>query len=293
MLVTPKEMVVGAVALGALGVMALPISAVAAAPARHLAAGLTGSGKLIRFYLDDAKDARTIGLPVGLSKDTKLVGIDFRVQDGRLYGLGNKGGIYTIKLTKSAPPVKKVSQLSLALDGTSFDIDFNPAANRLRVISNTGQNLRHNIDDPAGAPAKGVTVADATLAYPAVGADEATTGTGVTAAGYTNNDLSPDTATTVFGVDTNLNQLVLQSPANAGLLAATGRLRVDPGTPAGLDVFSDLNRGVTVSNTFWATLQVGGKAGLYRLNPLTGQAGRVGIFPATKQVIDIAVDLDK
>ena len=30
------------------------------------------------------------------SPDTALVGIDFRVQDGQLYGVGNGGGIYTI-----------------------------------------------------------------------------------------------------------------------------------------------------------------------------------------------------
>jgi hypothetical protein len=40
----------------------------------------------------------------------------------------------------------------VALQGTRFGVDFNPAANRLRVISDLGQNLRHNIDDPA-APA--------------------------------------------------------------------------------------------------------------------------------------------
>ena len=28
--------------------------------------------------------------------DTMLVGIDFRVQDGNLYGVGNGGGIYTL-----------------------------------------------------------------------------------------------------------------------------------------------------------------------------------------------------
>ena len=33
----------------------------------------------------------------GLSgNDTALVGIDFRVQDGKLYGVGNGGGVYTI-----------------------------------------------------------------------------------------------------------------------------------------------------------------------------------------------------
>ncbi len=83
----------------------------------------------------------------GLKKDTRPVGIDFRVQNTKLYGVGDKGGIYTLN-TRNAKAAK-VSQLTVALAGTFFGVDFNPAANRLRVISDTGQNLRHNIDDPA------------------------------------------------------------------------------------------------------------------------------------------------
>ncbi|MFB7032705.1 MULTISPECIES: DUF4394 domain-containing protein [unclassified Streptomyces] len=52
----------------------------------------------------------------------------------------------------------------MALKGTHFGVDFNPAANRLRVISDTGQNLRHNIDDPA---APKTTTADGALTNPA------------------------------------------------------------------------------------------------------------------------------
>jgi hypothetical protein len=86
------------------------------------------------------------------------------LQDGKLYGVGDRGGIYTIS-TRNASAVK-VSQLTVALNGRFFGVDFNPAANRLRVISDTGQNLRHHIDDPAGAPPAGTTATDGTLTYP-------------------------------------------------------------------------------------------------------------------------------
>ena len=39
------------------------------------------------------------------------------------------------------------SRLNVALEGTSFGVDFNPTVDRLRVISDTGQNLRVNVDD--------------------------------------------------------------------------------------------------------------------------------------------------
>ena len=77
-------------------------------------------------------------------KDTGLVGIDFRVQDGKLYGVGDGGGIYTID-TKTAE-AKRVSFLTETLNGKFFGVDFNPAADRLRIISDTGQNLAHNLN---------------------------------------------------------------------------------------------------------------------------------------------------
>jgi hypothetical protein len=36
-----------------------------------------------------------------------------------------------------------VTRLTVGLDDTRFGIDFNPAANALRIVSDTGQNLRH------------------------------------------------------------------------------------------------------------------------------------------------------
>ncbi|WP_414721340.1 DUF4394 domain-containing protein [Streptomyces ossamyceticus] len=39
------------------------------------------------------------------------------------------------------------------LRGRSYGVDFDPAADRLRVISDIGQNLRPHLDDPQRAPA--------------------------------------------------------------------------------------------------------------------------------------------
>lgn len=109
------------------------------------AIGLTADQRLVAFGVDRPAGTSAIGKVAGLRGDTKIVGIDFRVQNGKLYGVGDKGGIYTLG-TSDAQAVK-VSQLTVALSGKRFGVDFNPAANRLRVISDTGQNLRHNIDD--------------------------------------------------------------------------------------------------------------------------------------------------
>ncbi|MGW5360656.1 DUF4394 domain-containing protein [Actinopolymorpha pittospori] len=235
---------------------------------------------------DDPKDGGKDGVDGKRSEDKKLVGIDFRVQNDKLYGVGDQGGIYILS-TRDAS-AKKVSQLTVDLDGKFFGVDFNPAANRLRVISDTGQNLRHNIDDPAGAPAAGTTATDDRLTTPP--ATAATTG--VTAAAYTNNDLDPATATTLFDINTESDQLVVQSPANAGLLAAVGALGVDAGIQAGFDIYSKLRDDRTVDNKGFAVLQVGSRSKVFKIDLLTGEAERLGSFRHLK-VVDLALPLDQ
>ena len=104
--------------------------------------GLAGKGtRLISFSTDEPGKRRAIGRITGLSGgDTRLVGIDFRVQDGLLYGVGDEGGVYRFD---RGPRATRLSNPALPLDdSTSFGVDFNPAANALRVISAQGQNLR-------------------------------------------------------------------------------------------------------------------------------------------------------
>ncbi|MGW1927093.1 DUF4394 domain-containing protein, partial [Streptomyces massasporeus] len=164
----------------------------------------------------------------------------------------------------------KVSQLTVALAGSAFGVDFNPAANRLRVISDTGQNLRHNIDD-AAAPL--TTTVDGTLTNPTM---PPSTAMGVTGAAYTNNDLNAATATTLFDLDTMADRISLQSPANAGTLAPTGNLGVDAARDAGFDISYDPATGM---NHGFATIAAGGSYRLHSVDLLTGRATSRGAFP--------------
>ncbi|UBU17727.1 DUF4394 domain-containing protein [Nonomuraea gerenzanensis] len=251
--------------------------------------GLTTMGELVTFDAGNPKSVNRVGKISGLKGDMKVVGIDYRVQNGKLYAVGDKGGVYTVDGKAKAT---KVSQLTVALNGQAFGVDFNPAANRLRVISDSGQNLRHNLDDQNGAPAAGQTATDGPLTSPPVPpATAGATALGVTGAGYTNNDLDATTATTLFDVDTTADQVSAQSPANAGNLAPTGKLGVDAAADAGFDVHSQLKKGVTVANTGYATLRVDGAYRFYTVNVLTGAATAVGTFPPGRQVSDIAVQL--
>jgi Domain of unknown function (DUF4394) len=251
--------------------------------------GLTTDGRLVSFDADRPAQTRTIGKVKDLVGDMSLVGVDHRVQDGKLYGVGDAGGIYTLS-TRDARATK-VGQLTVALNGTSFGVDFNPAANRLRVVSNTGQNLRHNLDDATATapPLAGMTVMDGNLTVPPA----TTPAMGIAAAAYTNNDLDPNTATTLFDLDTAADQIVVQSPANGGQLAATGKLLVDADPVAGFDIYSRQAVGTTQGNRGFATISVLGRYGFHQVDLLTGRATRVGSFRASTQVADIAIPLDQ
>ena len=99
------------------------------------------------------------------------------------------------------------------------------------MISDNGQNLRVNVDT-------GATLVDGTLssAPPAPAA-------GVTGAAYTNNDADPNTGTTLFDLDSMLDQTVIQSPANSGQLVPTGKLGVDSASAIGFDITATCGRG--------------------------------------------------
>ena len=237
--------------------------------------GLTADQWLVTFRECRPSQLSKVANVIGFqTPDTALVGIDFRVQDGKLYGVGNGGGIYTIDPNTAV--ATKVSQLTTSLDGTNFGVDFNPSADRLRIISDAGQNLRHNVN------AGGVTLVDGLLNYTA-----GITAPGVTGAAYTNNDLDPTTATTLFDIDTTLNQVVIQSPPNSGSLVATGQLTVDPDAPIGFDIFTTREEGVAIDNNGFASLIVGGVSGFYRVNVLTGEASLIDSL--SERLIDIAI----
>ena len=176
--------------------------------------GLVADGSLVCFEDDRPSRVDPIGTVTGLVQDTSLVGIDYRPADNLLYGVGNAGGVYTIDASNAVATL--VSRINQPLQGTSFGVDFNPAVDRLRTISDAGQNLRTNVAD-------GTTNVDGTLNIP--GTPPVSPALGVTAAAYTNNDADPNTVTTLFDIDTTNDNVVVQAPANAGSLSPTGKLR--------------------------------------------------------------------
>ena len=242
------------------------------------AAGLTSGGKKITtFELIDGTAEKAVKLD-GLMGDSRLVGIDYRVfgGDDSLYGVGDRGGIYEVDPVSGE--VDRVAALTVALEGTSFGVDFNPVANALRIISNTGQNLRQPFANIIlDAPAAPTTV-DGDLSI------GATTANGVTGAAYTNNDANPATGTELYDIDTERDQLVLQAPPNSGTLVARGPLGASTSDVVGFDIYTEGTRNVSI-----AVLTVDGERGLYSINLMSGAATRIAGTNLTRGVSDIAI----
>ncbi len=254
---------------------------------------LTDTGQLACIEGADTDATKVIGTLTGLEANETLVGIDYRSPfkdaagvsnnvpvEGTLYGLGNLGGLYSIN--PSTAVATKKAQLSVALAGTAFGIDFNPTVDRLRVVSNTGQNLRVNVDT-------GAALVDGGLV------SGGTTATGVAAVAYTNVDSDPATGTTLFDIDVNSDQLLVQNPPNDGVLVGIGApLGIDATGPVGFDLYSsvkDIGGGVLTTTDLagYATVATAAGRSLYQVTPFSGRLVNLGALGLP--VRDIAIPL--
>jgi hypothetical protein len=210
-------------------------------------------------------------LVTGLMNREQLAGLDFRPENGRLYAMTNFGGVYEVNpATGAANRVAGIPAIS-AVPGR-FGFDFNPVADRLRIVSSDDRNFRINVDD-------GSVVLDHPLAYspndPNAGAHP-----NVVAAAYTNNSAGA-LQTILFGIDSGLDVLVRQDPPNAGVLHTIGGLGIDVAavSAVGFDIAGGgAISGSANATTVLAALQLHGERAskLFRINLVTGAATLIG-----------------
>ncbi|WP_373546797.1 DUF4394 domain-containing protein [Chamaesiphon sp.] len=225
--------------------------------------GLTGGNTLVFF--DSATPGSTTTRSV--TGADGLLGIDYRPADGQLYGITN-ASVFTID--PSSGNATFFNSISPTFNGgTTSGVDFNPAADALRITGANGQNFRI----PGGG--SGTTMVDGTIAYATTDTNAGVSPT-ITASAYTNSFAgAPAGRTTqLFDIDSNLDVLVLQNPANSGTLATIGSLGVNVGTVGGFDIFSP-SSGVNIA--FAAFAPSGSTAAsLYTIDLSSGAATSLG-----------------
>ncbi|HEX8323279.1 MAG TPA: DUF4394 domain-containing protein [Tepidisphaeraceae bacterium] len=234
--------------------------------------GLTSDNTLFNFDSATPNDIDNGAFITGLNATETVIGIDFRPSNGQLYGLTNQNRIFTIGTTPSVNfgTATFVSTLSAPLNGTSFGIDFNPVPNLLRVISDADQNLRVNVDT-------GATTVDGPITY------GTNVNPNIVGAAYSNN-VAGATSTTLYTIDSFLNQLNTQNPPNNGTQVPVGSLTVDTTNLVGFDISG-------VTGTAYASLQPagGGFSQLYSINLVNGIAQNANVIGGGLFVRDISV----
>ena len=230
--------------------------------------GLTADNRLVK--IDTATMAASA--PMAISGAEKVIGIDVRPADGKLYGLTAGGQLVTIDHASGAATAGSMLSEKVVL-GPRPVVDFNPVADRLRVIAADGVSLRIDV-------ATGATTVDKPLNYDSADAN-AGKKPAVAAGAYTNS-LKGAKGTELFHVDGGTGALVLQSPPNDGVLKTRGMV----GVAAPADVVMDIASDGEGKNTAW--LVANGM--LFTIDLATGKATQVGAIKGMAgALVDIAV----
>ncbi|WP_026910702.1 DUF4394 domain-containing protein [Patulibacter minatonensis] len=278
----PKHLRRAALAGGLLAGLAVPSAAFAADPA-STAVVLTTDNKISTFETAFPTEATAPVAVTGLVGTDRLVGIDVRPQNGQLYGVAANAAddtirVYTISArTAIATPLGTPIPAAATLDATKFGVDFNPAVDRLRVVSDSGLNLR--ID-----PNTGVLVAADTAINPV--------DSKVDAAAYTSNQQNA-AVTTLYTLSGANNRLYIQTGTdgtpspNDGEQTASRSLKVngieaDFGAAGGFDIAPGVaavanNGDVPTGGAGYAAFKVGTLNFLVKIDLFTGNTTPVGL----------------
>jgi hypothetical protein len=213
------------------------------------------SNNLLSFNISAPNKINSDKTITGLQTGEAILAIDIRPATGQLYGLGSTSRLYMIDKTTAVATVVGTSAFTPVLSGATFGFDFNPSADRIRVVSNTRQNLRLNPETGAVAALD----TDLTPGTPAV-----------SAAAYTNNQAG-SASTALYVIDPSTDKLYTVVNPNAGILTEVGALGVNVDGNNGFDISG-------TDNKAYALLTIGSVTKLYSIDLATGAAAPVGDF---------------
>ena len=239
----------------------------AASAQAEMVAALIGDATLAHVDTTAGKVVKTVTI-TGISGT--VIGIDVRPADGMLYAVVSDGSVVTVDPASGKATAK--SKLDAMLPASVMaTVDFNPVADRLRIIGSDGTNLRANVDD-------GKVTKDGQLKF--AESDSMRGKTPKVVAGAYTNSMKGAKETALFDIDAT-GGLLKQAPPNDGVLNTVGMLGM-PGEGVAFDILSDGKGG----NQAWA---MAGDT-LYKVDLATGKGEAAGkIAGVTGTVRDIAI----
>lgn len=262
---------------------------------REAVVAVTSAHELITFHAGQPGRILERRPVTGLPAGDRLVGIDFRVAKGVLYALSQAGRLYTLDIPTGALRPVGAAPAALPLVGSVFGFDFNPAADRIRVVSNTGQNLRLHPD--TGAAVDGDPVVEGVQPDPALryawSDVNARRKPDIAGAAYTYNP-NDSKITTNYAIDRALGVLVMQgsregttpvvSP-NTGQLRTVGSLGLGPLTDVAFDI-------ADVGNTALIAVRTAADSHtrLHQVDLATGATRPLGVVGEGTPLVGMAIE---
>ncbi len=193
----------------------------------------------------------------------QIAGIDFRAKNGALYAWANAPGsiyrLYTLN-TATGLATRVPGNVDATFTGTFWGVDFNPAADLIRIVNDLNLSLRYN-------PDTGALVLQDTALNPS---------SNIVAAAYDRNDNNAATPTTLFAIDSATDNLVriggvdgVPSP-NGGVVTSIGAL--------GFNTTNETSFDISRTGVAYAALSpaFGSSPSLFTVNLNTGAASLVG-----------------
>ncbi|TDX82889.1 DUF4394 domain-containing protein [Epilithonimonas xixisoli] len=232
----------------------------------QIAYALTENNELVVFNASSPSTFNSKTAIAGITSGEKLVSIDFRPATGELYALSNASKFYIINTTTATSRLVSTTAFTPAITGTIASIDFNPTVDRIRLVTNTGQNLRLNPETGA------VAATDGSIA----------TSSSITGIAYTNSK-SGAMSTTLYDLDATSGKLFKQDPPNNGTLVEVGSLGINFTGQAAFDINPDNNIALIATTS-------DSKNNLYTLDLTNGKATNIGTL--SQKLIDIAIPTD-
>lgn len=222
----------------------------------------------------------------GLNTGESLLAIDARPATGELFALSNQSRLYRVGTNGAATLVPLSGTAIPALNG-AVGMDFNPAVDRIRVVTSTGQNLRLN-------PNTGALAADDGATFGAIRYDATDPSAGltprITSVAYTNSPIGGPapgaTNTTLYGIDVQGQfdrRLVTQgsinstpvSPNEGRLFGVAGIVGIFVGDLFGFDILTSGG----VNSAFLSGQTISAGTAFYTLDLTTGSTvfqGNIG-----------------
>ncbi|MDQ3656119.1 MAG: DUF4394 domain-containing protein, partial [Chloroflexota bacterium] len=231
-LATGEATEIGAVGGGA------DVIGLAAASDSDLIYGVTTDNRLVAITAATPGSLKLNLQISGLAPGVEIIGIDVRPATGELFGIGDDSIVYVLDVATGAATAVGTG-IDPVIDGQVVGFDFNPTVDRIRLVTDTGQNLRLNPDTGAVGtnPETSAPTIDGPIAY-AEGDDNAGTSARLAGAGYTNSVADAE-ETQLFVIDVANGVVALQDPPNDGVLNTVGDLGVELNDVLGFDITPD------------------------------------------------------